>query len=94
MVPFTTPRASVVAESMHSQPFDPVVLIDTDPVTANVRTSTTTADRGIASARSSTILLQRHSLPFGRLEPEPLVIFEVILLANEFIYFLYYNFDE
>ena len=34
-----------------------------------------------------------HSLAFGRLEPE-LLVFEVILLANEFIYFLYDNFDE
>ena len=30
-----------------------------------------------------------HSLPFGRLEPELLIISEVTLLANEFIYFLY-----
>ena len=58
MVPFTTPRASVVAESMHSQPFDPVVLIDTDPVTANVRTSTTTADRGIASAQRAESMIE------------------------------------
>ena len=28
-----------------------------------------------------------HSLPFGRLEPELLVIFVLILLANKFIYF-------